>query len=94
MRKFFLVILALGLGFVISTKFVFAFLVPEVEPTLEQGLAETIPAEMRGWRSKKVPLSDTPEGEDRVLDVLDLDDVFCRQYVKGDTEVMIYVAYR
>lgn len=93
MRKSFLVILALGLGFVISTKFVFAFLVPEVEPTLEQGLAETIPAEMRGWRSKKVPLSDTPEGEDRVLDVLDLDDVFCRQYVKGDTEVMIYVAY-
>mgnify|MGYP005844678925 CR=1 FL=1 len=93
MRKLFLVILALGLGFVVSAKFVFAFLVPEVEPTLKQPLEEAIPAQMPGWRSQKVPLSSTPEGVDRVLSVLDLDDVFSREYTKGDTRVMIYAAY-
>jgi hypothetical protein len=87
------VILALGLAFVLSAKFVFAFLVPEVEPTLKQSLEEAIPAQMPGWRSQNVPLSSTPEGVDRVLSVLDLDDVFSREYTKGDTKVMIYAAY-
>lgn len=93
MKKIILVVLALGLLFVASAKFVFAFLVPDVEPTLEHSLDDLIPSHLPGWRSRKVPLSDTPEGVDRVLDVLALDDVFCRKYVKGDTEVMVYAAY-
>ncbi len=93
MKKFVLILLALGLGFVLSAKFVFAALVPEVTPTLRQSLEELIPADIPGWRSQKVPLSSTPEGVDRVLQVLNLDDVFSWQYTKGDTEVMIYAAY-
>lgn len=93
MKKFVLILLAFGLGFVFSAKLVFALLVPEVAPTVERSLEELIPADLPGWRSQQVPLSSTPEGVDRVLQVLNLDDVFSRQYRKGDTEVMIYAAY-
>jgi len=92
-KKLILVSLFVGLGFVGSAGFVFAFLVPDVEPTLHQSLDELIPASIPGWQSQKVPLSNTPEGVDRVLDVLDLDDVFSREYIKGDTRVMVYAAY-
>lgn len=93
MKKLVLSFLALGLVFVLSARFVFAFLVPEVSPTFTQSLEDLIPEEMPGWRSQKVPLSSTPEGVERVLSVLNLDDVYSRQYIKGDTQVMIYVAY-
>lgn len=85
--------MAVGLALVTSTGLVFAFLVPDVAPTLDRSLEELLPERIAGWHSTNVPLSQTPEGEERVLDVLDLDDVFCRQYVKGDTEIMVYVAY-
>ncbi|PXA03262.1 hypothetical protein DDZ13_12615 [Coraliomargarita sinensis] len=85
--------MALGLILVMSTGLVFAFFVPEVEPTIDRSLEELLPEHIAGWHSTNVPLSQTPEGEERVLDVLDLDDVFCRQYTKGDTEIMVYVAY-
>lgn len=93
MRRFILICLAVGLTLVMSTGLVFAFLVPDVEPTIDRSLEELLPERIPGWRSTNVPLSQTPEGEERVLAVLDLDDVFCRQYNKGDTEVMVYVAY-
>lgn len=85
--------MAVGLTLVLSTGLVFAFLVPGVEPTIDQSLEELLPERIAGWRSNSVPLSQTPEGEERVLAVLDLDDVFCREYIKGDTEIMVYVAY-
>jgi len=85
--------MAAGLALVASTGLVFAFLVPDVAPTLDRSLEELLPERIAGWHSTNVPLSQTPEGEERVLNVLDLDDVFCRQYVKGDTEIMVYVAY-
>lgn len=93
MRRFILVCMAVGLTLVLSTGLVFAFLVPDVDPTIDGSLEELLPEQIAGWRSISVPLSQTPEGEKRVLDVLDLDDVFCRQYTKGDTEIMVYVAY-
>lgn len=85
--------MALGLTLIMSTGLVFAFLVPDVEPTIDRSLDELLPERIPGWQSTNVPLSQTPEGEERVLDILDLDDVFCRQYTKGDTEIMVYVAY-
>ncbi|HKK18403.1 MAG TPA: exosortase-associated EpsI family protein [Opitutales bacterium] len=93
MRRFILICLAAGFALVLSTGLVFAFLVPDVEPTIERSLEELLPQHIPGWQSTNVPLSQTPEGEERVLAVLDLDDVFCRQYTKGDTEIMVYVAY-
>lgn len=71
----------------------FAFFVPSVPPTVDGKLEELIPAQIPGWKSAKVPLSSTPEGVERVLNVLDLDDVFSREYSKGTTRVMIYAAY-
>lgn len=85
--------MAAGLALVMSTGLVFAFLVPDVAPTVDRPLEELLPERIPGWQSTNVPLSQTPEGEERVLDVLDLDDVFSRQYTKGDTEVMVYAAY-
>lgn len=93
MKKLIIVSLAVGLSFVLSAKFVFAFLVPDVEPTIDQTLEEMIPPSLPGWSSNQVPLSNTPEGVDRVLQVLDLDDVYSREYVRGDVRVMVYAAY-
>lgn len=93
MRRFILICMAAGLALMTTTGLVFAFLVPDVEPTIDRALEEILPERISGWRSVAVPLSQTPEGEERVLNVLDLDDVFCRQYIKGDTEIMVYVAY-
>lgn len=85
--------MAVGLTLVMSTGLVFAFLVPDVAPTVDGSLEELLPSRILGWQSTNVPLSQTPEGEERVLAVLDLDDVFSRQYRKHDTEIMVYVAY-
>ncbi|MFU8848694.1 MAG: exosortase-associated EpsI family protein [Opitutales bacterium] len=93
MRRFTVFIMAAGLAIVLSTGLVFAFLVPDVAPTIDRSLSDLLPERIPGWHSEQVPLSQTPEGEQRVLSVLDLDDVFCRQYTKGDTQVMVYVAY-
>lgn len=93
MKRFLLICMAVGLALILSTGLVFAFLVPDVAPTIDRSLEEILPERIPGWQSTNVPLSQTPEGEERVLDVLDLDDVFCRQYTKGDTEIMVYVAY-
>ncbi len=93
MRRFILIILASSLVLICSTGLVFALLVPEVPRTLDRPLEDLLPQRIAGWHSAHVPLSQTPEGEERVLNVLDLDDVFCRQYTKGDTEIMVYAAY-
>jgi hypothetical protein len=85
--------MAVVLTLILSTGLVFAFLVPDVARTVDGSLEELLPEHIPGWQSTHVPLSQTPEGEERVLNVLDLDDVFSRQYTKGDTEVMVYVAY-
>lgn len=93
MKRCLLILLALGLASVWLPSIIFAFFVPEVEPTIRQPLAELLPKEIPGWESHEVPLSSTPSGEERVLDVLKLDDYFTREYVRGDTKVMVYVAY-
>jgi hypothetical protein len=93
MKRFILICMAVVLTLILSTGLVFAFLVPDVARTVDRPLEELLPERIPGWQSTHVPLSQTPEGEERVLDVLDLDDVFCRQYTKGDTEIMVYAAY-
>lgn len=93
MRRILLTSMALGLLMVWSATFVFGFLVPDSPPTIDRRLAEIIPEQIDGWISREVPLSSTPTGEDRVLDILDLDDFFSREYIRGDTRVMVYVAY-
>ena len=93
MKRFLLILLTVALVLVLGVKFTFTFLVPKVEPTLDKTLAELLPEDVAGWKSHEVPLSSSPDGEARVLDVLSLDDYFSREYVRGDTRVMIYVAY-
>lgn len=93
MRRSILIFMSLGLLFVWTTTIVFAFFVPAAESTLEKPLQELLPEEIPGWQSYEVPLSATPSGEERVLDILSLNDYFSREYVRGDTKVMVYVAY-
>lgn len=93
MKRFLLIFMALGLAAVWLPAAIFAFFVPDVEPTIQQPLGQLLPEEIPGWESYDVPLSSTPSGEERVLDVLSLDDYFSREYVRGDTKVMVYVAY-
>ena len=93
MRRSVLIFMALGLLFVIFITGLFTFLVPAAERTIEKSLGEILPEEVHGWVSQAVPLSSTPDGEERVLDVLNFDDYFSREYVRGDTRVMVYVAY-
>lgn len=85
--------MALSLFAVYSATVVFTFFVPKSEQTINQQLSEILPEEIPGWSSHAVPLSSTPNGEERVLDVLKLDDYFSREYVNGDTRVMVYAAY-
>jgi len=93
MKRKLLIILVLGLACAWLPTIIFAFFVPEKEVTIEGSLSNILPEEIQGWESHPVPLSSTPSGEERVLDVLDFDDYFSRQYVRGDTKVMVYVAY-
>ncbi|MEM8868589.1 MAG: exosortase-associated EpsI family protein [Verrucomicrobiota bacterium] len=76
-----------------TTRAVFAFFVPEVEPTLKSLLTDLVPKNVQGWKTTELPLSITPAGEERVLDILKLDDHICRTYSRGDTEIMLYAAY-
>lgn len=93
MRRFLLILLTVGLVLVLGVKLTFTLFVPKAEPTLDRALAELLPVEVEGWKSHEVPLSSSPNGEARVLDILSLDDYFSREYVRGDTRVMVYVAY-
>ena len=93
MKRTLLILMAFVLFAVASVTVTFAFFVPEATPTIRQPLAELLPEEIPGWESHEVPLSSTPSGEERVLDILSLDDYFSREYVKGDTRVMVYIAY-
>ena len=93
MRRFLLTVLTLGLILLFGVKLTFTCFVPKAERTLDKTLAELLPASVEGWKSHEVPLSSSPDGAERVLDILSLDDYFSREYVRGDTRVMVYVAY-
>jgi hypothetical protein len=93
MKRLLLILMVVGLAFAWLPTIIFAFFVPDVEVTINQTLNELLPEEIPGWQSREVPLSSTPSGEERVLDVLKLDDYFSREYISGDTRVMVYVAY-
>ncbi|MEC8333086.1 MAG: exosortase-associated EpsI family protein [Verrucomicrobiota bacterium] len=93
MRRSILIFMSVGLLLVLVITGVFTFLVPAAEQTIGESLGEILPEEINGWVSQAVPLSSTPDGEERVLDVLNFDDYFAREYVRGNTKVMVYVAY-
>ena len=93
MRRCILIFMSIGLLLVFIITGIFTFLVPDAEHTIGKSLGEILPEEINGWVSRAVPLSSTPDGEERVLDILNLDDYFSREYVRGNTKVMVYVAY-
>ena len=61
--------------------------------TKTEPLEAMIPREVPGWRGEELPLAQTEELKGRVLDRLDLTDYISRSYRKGDTFVILYIAY-
>lgn len=66
---------------------------PQHQPTIHQPLSDLLPTEIEGWNCRDVPLASTPEGNERVLDILALDDVVSREYTNRSTKILIYAAY-
>ena len=66
---------------------------PQPEPTINQPLAELINPRMPGWTVEDLPLAQTEEGIARVGEILDFDDYVSRIYTRGDTQIILYVAY-
>lgn len=93
MSRIVITFMSAGLFFVFFITVLFTFFVPNELPSLDKPLEDILPRNIPGWNSREVPLSSTPTGEERVLKVLNLDDYFAREYVRGDTKVMVYVAY-
>ncbi len=64
-----------------------------VHYTKTEPLESFIPREIPGWQCKDLPIAQTEELKGRVLDKLNLNDHLSRVYSKGNTEVILYVAY-
>ncbi|MGJ3243023.1 MAG: exosortase-associated EpsI family protein [Opitutales bacterium] len=88
-------ILILGALTLVSIAGVFGVvaLQPTPEPRLERPLAELLPSAVPGWTVTDVPLAETEEGLARVDELLSFNDHVARVYKRGDTELMVYVAY-
>lgn len=88
-------ILILGICILISAigLRVYFALVPPPKATLESPLAEIIPSELKGWKIQDLEIADTPESSARISEFLNFDDALFRAFVKGDTEIGLYVAY-
>ena len=56
-------------------------------------LSQTLPVDLPGWTSRELPLGETEETKNAVMDILKFDDYFSRSYRSGSTEVSLYVAY-
>ena len=68
-------------------------LIPAPKPTFNHALAEVIPDDLPGWKIEDLEIADTPESSARISEFLNFDDAVFRAYVKGDTEVGLYIAY-
>ena len=88
-------VLFIGIGTLLSALSIqayFAFIPPPV-PTFGGNLTEVVPDELPGWTIQDMEIADTPEASVRVSKFLNFDDALFRSFVKGDTEVGLYVAY-
>ena len=56
-------------------------------------LREALPRDLPGWTSRDLPLAETEETKNAVIEVLRFDDYFSRAYSSGSTVVTLYVAY-
>ncbi|MEM7673874.1 MAG: exosortase-associated EpsI family protein, partial [Verrucomicrobiota bacterium] len=92
MRIVFLSIPILGLLFAIGMQ-IFDAIRPQPEPSINRPLAELINPEMPGWTAKDLPLAETEEMIARVDEILDFDDYVSRIYTRGNTQLILYVAY-
>ena len=92
MRIVFLSIPILGLLFAIGMQ-IFDAIRPQPEPSINRPLAELINPEMPGWIAKDLPLAETEEMIARVDEILDFDDYVSRIYTRGNTQLILYVAY-
>lgn len=70
----------------------FAF-VPPAERTFNESLADVIPSELPGWKTKDLEIADTSAASMRISDFLNFDDSIFRTFTKGDTTVGLYIAY-
>jgi len=61
--------------------------------TNEAPLNDTILTEIEGWTSEEIPLAETQEVKAAVSKQLNFDDAFSRIYKRGNTQVLVYVAY-
>lgn len=66
---------------------------PQPPPRVTQPLDALIPRELPGWTCTDVPLAETEELRARVGEILSFDDHISRLYRRGDTEILLYVAY-
>ena len=92
MKKLVLAVGFLGLLTAVALQAYFK-LVPPPAPTLERALKDVAPASLPGWDIEDHDLAETPESAARIEDRLLLDDALFRVYRKGDTFVVLYIAY-
>ncbi len=56
-------------------------------------LDDAVPRAVIGWQSKDLPLAESTAGIQSVRGVLNYDQVVQRLFVKGDIQIIVYVAY-
>jgi hypothetical protein len=92
MKKFLLGLVALGFAAAVAIQFLPAIL-PTPPTTKEAALTDILVSELEGWRIQDVPIADTEEMKAQVESRLVYDDSVVRLYERGNTSVMVYVAY-
>jgi len=92
MQRILLILMLTVLIMVIGVNAIRGF-TPEHQRTINQPLSEILPTKIAGWDCRDVPLASTPEGNQRVLNILALDDVVCREYTSQSAQILIYAAY-
>lgn len=90
MNRLFLIFGALVL---FGALLVVAFWSKDVKPGKPPHLAQALPAALRDWESKEVPLGETEAVQGAVEQTLKFDDVFFREYRSAAGVFSVYVAY-
>lgn len=90
--KPFLLIGALLLALVASLV-VYVELFSAPEPRFTSTLDQVVPRRIPGWQVEDIPLADSVAMNQRIIGILNYDQVVQRLYSKHGTQVMVYVAY-
>ena len=62
-------------------------------PSINQPLTELISTDIPGWEMRELPIAETEELKEAVVETLNFDDHLSRIYTKGDTFIYLYIAY-